>query len=114
PDSAWGRVFGFFGAEPTFPAALMFFLGAFSLRLATHFLSQAIAVRVGKRVQAELSSRAFGTVVRDLSLREIDDKSAGHFITLAGDETARAGAIATTLNELPAALFLVLLYLGTT
>jgi ABC-type multidrug transport system fused ATPase/permease subunit len=113
-EGAWARIYGVLGAEPAFPAALMFFLAAFALRLLTQFASQAIAVRVGKRVQAELSSHAFGTIVRDLSLREIDDKSAGHFIALAGDETARAGAIVTTLNELPAAAFLVLLYLGTT
>ena len=46
-----------------------------------------------------------------MSLREIDSKSAGHFISLAGDETARAGAIISALNQFLSVTLLATAYL---
>src|SRR5581483_2400009 len=96
---------------PTFANVLLYFIVLFALRLTTNFLNLATSIYLGKRVQADLSSRAFETLVRDMSLREIDKKSAGHFISLAGDETARAGSIVITVNQLFAASLLALAYL---
>jgi ABC-type bacteriocin/lantibiotic exporter with double-glycine peptidase domain len=79
--------------------------------LITSFLNQATSVYLGKRVQADLSSRAFERFVTEMSLREIDAKPAGHFITLAGDETARAGSIVTSVNQILGSSLLALAYL---
>lgn len=112
PDSAWARVFRSLDAEPTFASALLLFAGLFTLRLLTQFFNQAVAARIAKRVQAELGARAFGAIVNDLSLREIDAKTSGHFISLAGDEAARAGHLVTVLNQLTASAFLTAVYLA--
>jgi ABC-type multidrug transport system fused ATPase/permease subunit len=109
--SIWAKAFEMAGARPTFANVLLYFIVLFALRLTTNFLNLATSIYLGKRVQADLSSRAFETLVRDMSLREIDKKSAGHFISLAGDETARAGSIVITVNQLFAASLLALAYL---
>jgi ABC-type multidrug transport system fused ATPase/permease subunit len=112
PGSPWGRVFGALGAAPTFANAMLLFVGLFTLRLLTQFLNQAVAVRIAKQVQAELGTRAFSAIVNDLSLREIDAKSSGHFMSLAGDEAARAGHLVVVLNQITAATFLAAVYLA--
>lgn len=112
PGSKWAKLFEYFGASPTFASALIYFVIVFALRLTTQFLNQATSVFVGKRVQADLSSRAFQHIVQDLSLRDIDARSAGYFISLAGDETARAGAIVVVVNQLLATALLATVYLS--
>jgi ABC-type bacteriocin/lantibiotic exporter with double-glycine peptidase domain len=112
PDSKWARFFEYFGTSPTFVTALIYFVIVFALRLTTQFLNQATSVFIGKRVQADLSSRAFQHIVRDLSLRDIDARSAGYFISLAGDETARAGGLVIVANQLLATGLLATAYLA--
>ncbi|MEO8005021.1 MAG: ABC transporter ATP-binding protein [Betaproteobacteria bacterium] len=111
-DSSWTRFFSLVGVTPTFSSALVFFVAAFSFRLITQFMNQATSVFIGKRVQADLSSRAFERIVKDLSLRDIDAKSAGPFISLAGDETARAGSVVIAVNQLVATGLLAVVYLA--
>jgi ABC-type multidrug transport system fused ATPase/permease subunit len=111
--SAWSVFFAGLGMNVSFSSLLVYFVVVLSLRLIVHFLSQATSVYLGKRVQAGLSSRAFEKLVRDMSLREIDRRTAGHFISLAGDETARAGNIVILLNQLAAAMLLATVYLAT-
>ena len=108
--STWAKLFEYLNAKPTFASALLYFVIVFTLRLITQFLNQATSVFVGKRVQGDLSSRAFQRIVQDLSLREIDARSAGYFISLAGDETARAGGIVIVVNQLLATALLATVY----
>jgi ABC-type bacteriocin/lantibiotic exporter with double-glycine peptidase domain len=112
-DSVWAKAFQAAGIGITFSSLLLYFVVLFAFRLITSFLNLATGIYLGKRVQADLSSRAFEMLVKDMSLREIDSKSAGHFISLAGDETARAGAIITSLNQLLAVTLLAGAYLAT-
>ena len=109
-DSQWGRLLGLFGIQAAFATLLLCFIAIFSLRLITNFLNQSTSIFIGKRLQADLSSRAFARLVKDMSLRDIDSRSAGHFISLAGDETARAGAVVTGLNQTLAAVFMAGVY----
>jgi len=113
PASIWARAFAAVGLQLSFSALLVYFVVLFGLRLITMFLNQATSIYLGKRVQADLSSRAFEKLVKDMSLREIDSRSAGHFISLAGDETARAGAIVIAFNQLLAATLLAAIYFAT-
>jgi ABC-type bacteriocin/lantibiotic exporter with double-glycine peptidase domain len=110
PDSAWVRLFEAIGLQLTLASSLLFFSTVFALRLLTQFMNQATSISLGKSIQADLSSRAFGTVVKDMSFREIDSRSSGYFISLAGDETARAGTIIVTFNQLIAATLLAAVY----
>ena len=112
PDSKWTQLFDAVGIELTFSSVLLCLLVVFALRLITQFLNQATSIFLGKRVQADLSARAFERLVKDMSLREFDARSAGHFISLAGDETARAGAIVIAFNQLLAATLLTAVYLA--
>lgn len=110
PESIWVRVFDVVGAKPTLSASLLFFCFVFALRLLTQFLNQVTSISMGKSIQADLSSQAFSKIVEEMSFKEIDSKSAGYFISLAGDETARAGSIVISFNQLIAATFLAALY----
>ncbi|HEX4984476.1 MAG TPA: ABC transporter ATP-binding protein [Burkholderiales bacterium] len=105
-DSAWIRPWDWTGVKPTLSAYLLFFAAAFTLRLITQFLNQVTSITTGKKIQADLSSGAFSRVVSDMSFREIDSRSAGYFISLAGDETARAGAMMISVNQLVATVLL--------
>jgi ABC-type bacteriocin/lantibiotic exporter with double-glycine peptidase domain len=113
PDSIWARAFEWMGVQLSFATLLLYFVALFGLRLVTMFVNQATSIYLGKRIQAELSSRAFEHLVSRMALRDIDSRSAGHFISLAGDETARAGAIVIAINQLLAATLLAVIYLAT-
>ena len=109
--TAWARIFPFLSVEPTFSNAMLLFLSMFATRLASQFANNALSIYWGKKIQAELSARAFSMILKNIALRDIEKKTAGHFINLAGDETARAGAMVITANQLIAALLLSLVYL---
>lgn len=110
PDGKWARLFASLGIQFTVTAAVLWFVTVFCLRLVSQLTNQTIGVYIGKRVQAELSARAFERIVKHTGLREIDSKSAGHFISLAGDETARAGAVAIAVSQLFEAVLLACVY----
>lgn len=110
-ESNWGRLYSAMSIQPTFSNTMLIFLGMFGIRLVSQFANNAISIYWGKKVQAELSARAFSAILENISLRDIEKKTAGHFISLAGDETARAGAMVVTANQLIAALLLSAIYL---
>jgi ABC-type bacteriocin/lantibiotic exporter with double-glycine peptidase domain len=110
PNGKWARLFATFDIQFTVTAAVLWFVVVFCLRLVSQLANQIIGVRIGKQVQAELSARAFERIVKYTGLREIDSKSAGHFISLAGDETARAGAVAIAISQFFEALLLACVY----
>jgi ABC-type multidrug transport system fused ATPase/permease subunit len=110
PDSAWGQVYRWLAPDPGFATGLLLFLALFALRLLTQFANQSVAVHAGKRVQAELGARAFGAIARDLSLKEIDEKTSGYFMSLAGDEAARSGNLVLVLNQIIGTALLAGLY----
>jgi ABC-type multidrug transport system fused ATPase/permease subunit len=109
-QSEWHSALAFIGMAPTVNSFLAMFSVLLTLSIIAQFCNQALVTNFGKRVQADLSSEAFTTVVRQFSLRDIEEKSIGHFISLAGDETARAGTILVLMNQLLSAGFLAGLY----
>ena len=113
PDSRTFALFSWIGLTPSFRVLLLTFTGLLGLRVVTQSASQAIATYLGKRIQADLSSNAFSEIILSFSLRDIEEKSIGHFISLAGDETARAGAVIMLLHQLLASLALTGVYLAT-
>lgn len=110
-ESIWGRLFSTFSIQPTFSNAMLLFLSMFAARLVSQFANNAISIYWGKKIQAELSAMAFSTILKNISLRDIEKKTAGHFISLAGDETARAGSMVITANQFIAAFLLSTVYL---
>jgi ABC-type bacteriocin/lantibiotic exporter with double-glycine peptidase domain len=98
------------GVEPSTKALLLAFVIFFAVRIVSQFLSQAVSIRLGKRIQAQLSSRALSTIIHGPSISEIEKKSIGHFISLAGDETSRAGTLIISLTQFVSLFGLAILY----
>lgn len=109
-SSFWASVLTGLGLPVTPSSLLLLFVVIFSIRIATQLASQSLTFYLGTKIQAELSSQAFTRVVQDYSLREIEDKSVGFFIGIAGDEASRAGTIITSLNQFFALFVLAFLY----
>ena len=109
-SSPWVTAVRFFGFKPDLNGFLVLFAAMMAMRALGQFFNQGLASRLGKKIQAELSARAFATIVGRFSLREIEEKTIGHFIALAGDETSRTGTILTTLLQFSSSVFLCLLY----
>lgn len=103
-SSLWVAAVGIIGLQPDFRGFVILFALLMTVRLLGQFWNQVLASYLGKRIQGELSARAFDVIVSRFSLREIEEKTIGHFIALAGDETSRAGTIVTTLLQLTSSL----------
>jgi len=76
----------------------LFFL-AMMARLVLGYLQTVLAALLGKRVHRALSDRIFRHVVAREPLAAVYARSVGHYITLAGDDTFRAGTIISSLLQ---------------
>lgn len=75
------------------------FIILFAVRIVTQLLGQSLSIYLSKRVLAQLGSRAFEQIVRNLSIREISERSMGFYISLAGDEAFRASVLVISLTQ---------------
>jgi ABC-type bacteriocin/lantibiotic exporter with double-glycine peptidase domain len=98
------------GVAPSFEIYVGLFVVLFAIRLLMQLASQGMATYFGRKLLAQLASRAFENIVKGLSLREIDKNSIGYFISLAGDESFRASTIVISVLQLVATLALAFLY----
>lgn len=110
PDSRWRAVLAAFSAQPTLANLIGLFCALFLIRVAMLAANLSVGAWVGRTVQADLSSRVFGRVVTDISLADVELQTIGHYISLGGDETARAGSILVTINQLVAQVVLASVY----
>jgi ABC-type bacteriocin/lantibiotic exporter with double-glycine peptidase domain len=78
---------------------LWFFFLAMVLRLALGYLQTVLGSLLGKQVHRTLSGRIFQQVVAREPLAAVYTRSVGHYITLAGDDTFRAGTIIASLLQ---------------
>jgi ABC-type bacteriocin/lantibiotic exporter with double-glycine peptidase domain len=69
------------------------FLGLLALRLVLLLVGQGLAARCSRRLMAQLGSRAFEAAMSRVPLPEVERRSIGWFISLAGDEAFRASTI---------------------
>lgn len=104
------RVFEWLGLEADIKLLMLAFVVLFSLRIITQLVSQGLSIYLGKKVQAEMSSLAFASTISALTIKEIEDKSIGHFIVLGGDQAARAGNLVLYLMQFLSAAALGILY----
>lgn len=106
------RIIGFFGIQPTESHLILIFCGLFLTRIVTNVLSQNISFKYGKRVLAQLASGAFENIVKHAQLKDIEEKSIGHFISLAGDESFRASTLIIDMHQLLSVGMLATFYFG--
>ena len=98
------------GVEATARSLLWTFIGLLSLRIVTQLGGETLSLYLGKRVLAQLGSRAFEQIVHNLSIQEINDKSIGFYIGLAGDESFRASTLVISSIQFVSTAALALLY----
>ena len=87
------RALSFFGQIPSVKILLLTFLGLFGLRIFTNLAALGSSLFLAKQFQGRLAAKTFDMVVRSYSIQDIEKKPAGYFITIAGDETSRAGTV---------------------
>jgi ABC-type multidrug transport system fused ATPase/permease subunit len=69
---------------------LLVFIALFAARVLTQFAGQGLTTYLGKRILLQLTTRAFSVLIRNVPIKELESKSIGYFISLAGDEAGRA------------------------
>lgn len=89
---------------------LLLFIGLFAIRVMTQFLSQTLTIYVGRRLLLQLTSQAFAALVRNVPIRELESRSIGYYISLAGDEANRASNLIVLIGQFVSTLLLGLLY----
>ena len=98
---------------PAIPATwLWMFLVMLALRIALGFVHITLTTWVAKQVHRHLSEKTFGRVLLQEPMTEIYRRSIGYYITLAGDDTFRAGTLINTFSQVLASLTSVLAGFG--
>ncbi len=87
------------GLPPTQRTWLWLFFLAMIVRLVLGYLQTVLGSLLGKQVHRALSGRIFHHVVAREPLAAVYTRSVGHYITLAGDDTFRAGTIISSLLQ---------------
>lgn len=108
--STWARIPEWFGSAPDMAFYAVVFLLLISLRLITSFSSGVLVSYLSRNMIAHFSSEAFTAFVNALAFEEIQQRSVGYFINLAGDEANRASQVVTAVLRLIPVAALGLLY----
>lgn len=95
---------------------LWMFLALLGVRTSLGYVHVLLSTWVSKQVHSHLSERTFGHVLIDEPMTQIYRRSIGYYLTLAGDDTFRAGTIVlstsqTVANLTSVAVGFLLLYL---
>jgi len=98
------------GIDPAGERLLLFFLIVFSSRILTQLASQTLTIYFGRRMLLQLTSRAFSTLIFDVPVKVLEEKSIGYFIGLAGDESSRASNLIVVMAQFLATGLLAALY----
>ena len=115
----WSAVAGAIGLTPTLMTWIWLFLVVLALRSIAGYLHLCMTTLVSKQVHRELSKSVFGRIVFDEPMSDIYRRTVGFYISLAGDDTFRAGTLINSALQVLAALVsvgagLVLLFLFST
>ncbi len=89
---------------------LLVFILLFAARVLTQFASQGLTIYLGKRILLQLTTRAFSLLIRSVPIKELETKSIGYYISLAGDESARASNLIVFVSQFVATALLGVLY----
>jgi len=91
-------------------AILWVFIILLATRIVTQLGGQSLSFYLSRRVMAQLGSQSFELIMRKLDIREINKKSIGFYIGLAGDEAFRASSLVISLTQFVSTAALALLY----
>jgi ABC-type bacteriocin/lantibiotic exporter with double-glycine peptidase domain len=89
---------------------LLAFIGLFAARVLTQFVSQGLTIYLSKRILLQLTTRAFSALIRNVPIKELESKSIGYYISLAGDEASRASSLVIFVSQFVSTALLGALY----
>lgn len=104
------KVLIFLGYQVNAKVFLGTFIVLFVIRVVTQLISQSLTQYLGRKVLAQLGSRAFEQIIQNLPIGKIAEKSIGYYIGLAGDESFRASTLVIALTQFFAIFSLGVLY----
>lgn len=98
-DSFISRGLHFLSLPTTQISLLWVFTLLLGCRLLTQLAGQSLSTFLGKRVMAQLGSQALDRIVHQISIRDVNEKSIGFYINLAGEESYRASSLVILLTQ---------------
>lgn len=112
----WGEVVTMLGLQPTLMTWVWLFLVLLALRSAAGYAHVLVTTYLSKQVHRRLSEDVFRRVLIDEPMTQVYKRSIGHYVSLAGDDTFRAGSLVNSglqmlAGVLSASAGMVLLYL---
>jgi ABC-type multidrug transport system fused ATPase/permease subunit len=111
PKTAFSvRFLGDLGIRSEGRSLLLLFIALFAARVVTQFFSQGLIIYTGRRLLLQLTSQAFSTLVRNVPIKELEERSIGYYISLAGDEANRASNLIVIMGQFVSTLLLGGLY----
>jgi ABC-type bacteriocin/lantibiotic exporter with double-glycine peptidase domain len=78
---------------------LLLFVGLFAARVMTQFVSQGLTIYLGRRLLLQLTSQAFSVLIRQIPIKELESRTIGYYISLAGDEANRASNLIVSISQ---------------
>ena len=112
----WGEAVAMLGLPPTLMTWVWMFLVLLAMRSAAGYAHVLVTTYLSKQVHRRLSEDVFRRVLVDEPMTQVYKRSIGYYVSLAGDDTFRAGALVNSglqmlAGVLSAGAGLVLLYL---
>lgn len=112
----WGQAVDMLGLPPTLMTWVWLFLVLLALRSAAGYAHVLVTTYLSKQVHRRLSEEVFRRVLVDEPMTQVYKRSIGYYVSLAGDDTFRAGSLVNSglqmlAGVLSASAGLVLLYL---
>jgi ATP-binding cassette subfamily B protein len=112
----WGQAVAMLGLTPTLMTWVWLFLVLLALRSAAGYVHVLVTTYLSKQVHRRLSEDVFRRVLVDEPMTQVYKRSIGYYVSLAGDDTFRAGSLVNSglqmlAGVLSAGAGLVLLYL---
>lgn len=112
----WGQVVAMLGLQPTLITWVWLFLVLLTLRSAAGYAHVLVTTYLSKQVHRRFSEDVFRRVLLDEPMTQVYKRSIGYYVSLAGDDTFRAGSLVNSGLQMLAGVFsagagLILLYL---
>jgi ABC-type bacteriocin/lantibiotic exporter with double-glycine peptidase domain len=99
----WNTIAEFLGFPGTQQTWLWMFLILLAVRITVGYAQVTLNIFVAKQIHAYLSDKVMKRVVADEPLARIYQRTIGYYVSLAGDETSKAGSIFFYVGQLLAA-----------
>ena len=87
----WRIILNYLGLDYNSSVLIWLFLVILSLRLIVGYVHSILAINLAKSVHKDLSSGIFRHILNDIGLSSIYKNKIGYYISLAGDDTFKAG-----------------------